>query len=118
MKHCAILLFVTTSMALQDPPSTGTLWQTGANGVEFQPAQHLSPLAEAHLRRLTSNETKSGTPYDTIYVDGTETYYDEYAQAWRVLGFYIDCDTAEENNENECVRYLLWAAVSEICNVV
>ena len=74
--------------------------------------------------------------YSKQFIDGGETYYDEYSQAWRLLGFYIDCDSpyeregdcgggggAENNQEavqydengnpvKHCVRYLLWAAVS------
>lgn len=67
------------------------------------------------------------TSMSEIYVDGAETIYDDYAQAWRVLGFYIDCEAtsgeaeeggAEQNDQNNgnmvggCQRYLLWAAVS------
>lgn len=46
---------------------------------------------------------------------------DEYSQAWRYLGFYIDCNQAEDGyherllQEDEsytgCLRYLMWAAV-------
>lgn len=31
--------------------------------------------------------------FSKIYMDGAETYYDEYSQAWRALGFYIDCNS-------------------------
>ncbi len=51
--------------------------------------------------------------------------YDEYQQAWRMLGFMIDCNYVSEGDEDEhrgsgsgdvteegCARYILWAAVS------
>jgi hypothetical protein len=71
-------------------------------------------------------------------VDGLETYYNEYAQAWRFLGLYVDCQNAEaaaehrrlqggdneqhkNQNEEKCGRYFLWAAVSfglvELCAI-
>ena len=49
--------------------------------------------------------------------------YDEYQQAWRLLGFMIDCNTvtdddasgsgSEETTEEGCTRYVLWAAVRD-----
>lgn len=107
-------------------PDTGMEWSTLSNGIEFQPAADLSAKAAHHLRRLTSG-TDSKWVYDTMFADGAETYYDEYAQAWRALGFYIDCDfegdaQAAENEGNQqqqaqaqqatggCQRFMLWAA--------
>lgn len=55
--------------------------------------------------------------YSDVVVDGTETMYDQYAQAWRFLGAYIDCGAVEqqrrylEEGQQACQRYLLWAAV-------
>ncbi len=113
------------------PSSTGEQWQTGKNGVEFQPAEKLSPLAQEHLRRLTGRDRNFKAAYANDMLDGAETYYDEYAQAWRALGMYIDCDACDEENTGGCVqgydedrrlsgddasvlcaRYMLWAAVS------
>ena len=63
------------------------------------------------------------------FVEGVSDY-DEYQQAWRLLGFMIDCDdtwmnSANNNNNNGgsgsqdendtglgCARYVIWAAVS------
>lgn len=117
-------------------------WMSTLNGdLEYQAAPNLSPLAELHWRRLTNSATISASDYFnhnfnqylTMYADGSETYYDEYAQAWRFLGFYIDCDDdvqfedlQQRNNQDQqdrndnvqatsysiCRRYLLWAAVS------
>lgn len=128
---------------------TGEPWTTLKDGKEFQPAKNLSPLAQEHLRRLTQGDgsyTDDTTaenymgegPYSKIFVDGAETYYDEYAQAWRAVGWYIDCDYCDYyygcwwdnnndghkdgqkhdgNNDDDalrntgCRRFLLWAAV-------
>lgn len=56
--------------------------------------------------------------------------YDEYQQAWRFLGFMVDCNASTDDDNNHeggggsgswdggtgegCQRYLLWAAVSTI----
>lgn len=101
-------------------PSSGKDWITLDNGVEFQPGEEVDPRIE-HVRKLWGSNKQTDEP---VFVDGTETYYDEYAQAWRLLGFYIDCnycEGADGNNEVTCVeegkdttcqRFLLWAAVS------
>lgn len=99
-------------------PSSGKEWVTLENGVEFQPGEDVDPRLE-HVRKLWSSNSKMD---ESVFVDGTETYYDEYAQAWRLLGFYIDCKHCDDGgNEASCVqagqepvcqRYLLWAAVS------
>jgi hypothetical protein len=61
------------------------------------------------------------------FVEGVSDY-DEYQQAWRLLGFMIDCnsfsyyDAENNNNDNHgshdqndtgegCARYVIWAAV-------
>ena len=106
-------------------PTTGRDWVTLDNGYQFQPAEDMNPPME-YVRKLTSKSSSStgfeDNPFAEIFVDGTETHYDQYAQAWRALGFYIDCDACADggNNINDCVnqqnkggcqRYLLWAAV-------
>jgi len=97
-------------------PDTGEPWVSLQNGIEYQPAANLSPLAKQHLRRLTEDEVANADSFEKIFVDGAETYYDEYSQAWRALGFYIDCDyqsqTAEdaEASDSGCQRFMLWAA--------
>lgn len=69
-------------------------------------------LLHQHSRRFLSG--------NGILAESQSTLYDGYQQAWRMLGFYVDCrDTSNQNadgNENEgsssntCQRYLLWAA--------
>merc|ERR1712023_209126 len=63
------------------------------------------------------------------YADTSQTYYDGYAQAWRYLGWYVDCNGGSSRyyqrsggshqsqdyskiGNNYCQRYLMWAAVS------
>jgi hypothetical protein len=107
--------------------NSGKDWVTLDNGVEFQPGQEMDPRIE-HVRKLWSAGDHQD-PYDVVFLDGGETYYDDYSQAWRALGFYIDCDAKESDayrrrrarslEEEEytptgCRRYMLWAAVSRL----
>lgn len=110
-------------LLLETLPDTGEPWSSMENGFEFQPAAELSPLAEHHLRRLTWFNNKHGgdaSAYQasTYFVDTRDTNYDEYAQAWRALGFYIDCDANQQQQDDgggsSCQRYMLWAAVSSL----
>ena len=68
-----------------------------------------------------------GTNY---YADTQQKYYDGYAQAWRYLGWYVDCNGGSSrywqrsqhsgSGDNQyvgntyCQRYLMWAAVSTL----
>jgi hypothetical protein len=99
---------------------TGRDWVTLENGVEFQPGADVDPKME-HVRKLWGAQSTYDTdPYYTPFANAGETYYDEYSQAWRALGFYIDCDATENADQRKledeessgCVRYMLWAAVS------
>lgn len=115
---------------LDELPTTGREWMTLENGVEFQPSEDfdfnydlLHETADHHHRHLKQRAT-----YDSQFVDGAGAYYNDYAQAWRLLGFYIDCNAPFNNvnecygdyeqndghdqNEAACQRFLLWAAVS------
>ena len=71
------------------------------------------------VRKLGNN------PYaNRVFADG-EVVYDEYQQAWRYLGFMIDCDSSNDDDgdggggrSNDgatgegCNRFVVWAAVS------
>jgi len=122
-----------------DLPQTGKDWVTLDNGVEFLPGSDADTRV-ANVRKLWSgNQVGASSPYDSIFADGSETYYDEYAQAWRVLGWYIDCDFCNgdngdgndfcqgdrnrrlENGDGDedaaptgCPRFLLWAAYVDV----
>jgi len=61
-----------------------------------------------------------------MFVDSQETYWDGYAQAWRYIGFFTDCNPDQddkrrhrrrrmnEDEEESCKRYLLWAAYVDL----
>lgn len=75
-------------------------------------------------RKLADSAAASSSnninPYATqAFVDG-EDEYDEYQQAWRYLGFMIDCDSSNDDDGSGsydggtgegCNRYVVWAAV-------
>ena len=83
----------------------------------------------------SANYGYSSSIYGTnAYADSSSTYYDGYAQAWRYLGWYVDCnggssryydrsggggggsgsqDQSSYVGNNYCQRYLMWAAVSK-----
>ena len=106
------------------PPSTGQEWVSLHKNAEFQPAaaaEGASPTQQRALRQAQERfleEQTTSPEQQTSYVDSQETYYDAYAQAWRYVGFYTDCNPAQgdrrlqEGEENACARYLIWAAVS------
>lgn len=109
------------------PPSTGSDWITLPNGMEFQPSQvQDDPVRQRALRNAQDRilEEQQAVQKQTNFVDSAETYYDAYAQAWRYVGFYTDCHEPSEErhrrrqlNENEedaCQRYLLWAAYVDL----
>jgi len=135
---------------LKEIPDTGREWITLENGVEFQPAdgmdlsmiddevlmeqQEQQLRSRRELSNMLSSSRNSHSGYANQFVDGSGTYYNDYAQAWRLLGFFTDCN-APLNNVNECYgdggnydghdkdgesppcqRMLLWAAVSAVNN--
>jgi len=122
----AAAVVVATGAKAGPPPSTGNDWVSLDNGLEFQPSTAKDPHQQRALRqaqnRLLSEEADA-YGQQTSFVDSTETYYDAYAQAWRYVGFYTDCNPSEEDRrrrklnedeENPCQRYLLWAAYVDL----
>ena len=123
-------------MLKSEVPSTGKDWMSINEKVEFQVAADfdhgdekmkntLKLMLEGNQesmparRRMDYSESDNPYEYSAIFVDGQETYYPAYSQAWRFIGYYVDCNPQEEEDrrrmEDEgdgCVRYLLWAAVS------
>jgi hypothetical protein len=89
-----------------------------------QKTEFLQVLDGEAARRLESSTGGSSAinPYATqAFVDG-EYEYDEYQQAWRYLGFIIDCDSSNDDDDGGsgsydggpgegCSRYVVWAAV-------
>lgn len=135
---------LTGFMKKSEMPSTGKDWMSLSKGVEFQMSPEFEnddKLKNTFNRMLNGEDDEFGTfnhkkgqhehqtsrrtasdstynPYSeqTLFVDGAETYYSAYAQAWRYVGYYVDCNADEEErrrlggDEGGCVRYLLWAA--------
>jgi len=106
-----------------DMLDTGKDWVNLGNGFGFQPGdldmkdpRVLAATVEAQNRFLQS---KNNSAYENQFIDAADTIYDDYAQAWRLLGFYIDCNTLDygddqDNAAGTCVRYLLWAAYVDL----
>ena len=74
-------------------------------------------LVDAMKRSTTTTMLRStGNPLPRMLafetVETVETVYAEEAQAWRMLGLYMDCE-AQEDGTTVCERFLLWAAVSQ-----
>jgi hypothetical protein len=89
------------------------------NAVESDP--NLEQENNSWLRDLSSSSATS-SPY---WKADTGEYYDKFAQGYRMLGGFIDCDHAEDgsgdhsgdnnngnnnNNGNSCSRWMMWAA--------
>lgn len=110
-----------------------------SENVEFMPNINLPPLRKPRkLRKLEDEEwegeaaeessTGAWEEYDPYsvqpFVEGMSEY-DEYQQAWRLLGFMIDCNSADDDDANSgsgsedttedgCARYVLWAAYVDL----
>ena len=99
-------------------------WTSIEEGVEFLPSHALfdhdtTTLPPSLHRQLRSQLTN---PYSVQPFVSGESEYDEYQQAWRYLGFVIDCDSNMDDDSSwdggtgeGCQRYLIWAAVSRFC---
>ena len=75
----------------------------------------------------TNSKTSAGSAYGSnYYVDSQNTAYDGYAQAWRYLGWYVECGNPSDRYSqqshhsddyqyyyanNWCQRFLMWAMV-------
>ena len=76
----------------------------------------------------TSSSTSSAVYGTNFFAESSNTLYDGYQQAWRYLGWYVDCGNpsgryndrhnshaSHENSQTYgnmyCQRYLMWAAV-------
>ena len=127
----------------EDLPITSQHWQSLSQKVEFLPADEVFKgnlrkpaetlqrsrfLEESVVVASEDEESMVYNEYDPYsvqpFVEGIGEY-DEYQQAWRMLGFMIDCNgyyyndddnsggsNDEDVTEDGCRRYVLWAAVS------
>ena len=121
-------------------------WMSITEDVEFMPLLNTkNNKATTRGRTLEYDASSQSTSTTTTTTTGAHSYndpfsiqpfvegmsnYDEYQQAWRLLGFMIDCNTHvngdddddgksqhsgdEEITDEGCARYVIWAAVSSI----
>jgi len=108
-------------------------WLSVSEDLEFLPNTDLPPLPKSpNKRKLEMEEGEDSTtgaweeydPYSVQpFVEGMSEY-DEYQQAWRLLGFMIDCNSVDDDDgsgsgsedvtEDGCARYILWAAYVDL----
>lgn len=123
------------------PVKDPNAWMSIDKNVEFIPVDPngsnvFHPPQQPLLRNLGDNGDDDGVNKEALYqqevvskvysvqpfVEGMEEY-DEYQQAWRLLGFMIDCHSYDADYDDEggsgdeltgegCHRFVLWAAVS------
>jgi hypothetical protein len=115
-------------------------WQSLNPDAEFFPMTNVDPtIVKRFLEQNDASSSSSSatmddndlSAFDSIYnvqpfANGVDNY-DEYQQAWRLLGFIIDCNplvdddvygggggsgSGDKYTDDECSRYVLWAAVS------
>lgn len=95
--------------------------------VEYVSSEEWDTIATQQKRRGLSwfGDSNSGNPYSDMLLADPGAYYDKWAQAYRMIGGFIDCDHAKSanshdngnNNNNNanngaCSRWMMWAAVS------
>ena len=121
-------------LPIEDPKHK---WQSLNPDVEFIPADGIDPrLVRRFLEDEGSSSEQTSVPasmskswasiYDVEPFATGEEEYDEYQQAWRLLGFIVDCNpmvdddyydnghgSQDHGTSDGCARYVLWAAVSE-----
>jgi hypothetical protein len=117
----------------EDLPIDDRRWQSLNVDVEFIPAEGIDPkLLYRFLEQAGEEEgTDSATFSKMASIYNVESFakggveYDGYQQAWRLLGFIIDCNpmgdddavasgSGDKGTEDGCARYVLWAAVRKL----
>lgn len=99
-------------------------WVSFQKDIEFLPATDES----LEMTRRLGSSSNAYNPYDIQpFVEGASDY-DAYQQAWRYLGFMIDCDesygadddggggsgSGDELTGEGCHRYVIWAAYVDL----
>lgn len=99
---CSLVVAAETSFPAADAPWITTLDGSAEVLVAHDDYANEDPGVARELqaarRRFLAGSTSG---YEQEFIDGSESYYNDYAQAWRLLGFYTDCH-APHNNFNEC----------------
>lgn len=120
-----------TSLSPEDKSKTiRQNWLPISSDTDFLPNLLLSDKTRRKLSGYNAENPYSAEPF----VDGMACYNEE-AQAWRKIGFLIDCQANDDemysqhsqhsgDNQNQyvtesgCARYLIWAAVSRVCIII
>jgi len=114
-------------------------WQSLNQDVEFIPADGIDKrVVQRFLEQGNYYSEATEAPYggmsgmDDIYNVEPFAYgvdeYDEYQQAWRLMGFIVDCNpmvdddyyandgsgSGDQGTEDGCARYVLWAAYVDL----
>eukprot|EP00934_Nitzschia_sp_Nitz4_P005262 Nitzschia sp. Nitz4//scaffold103_size77763//34328//36057//NITZ4_005443-RA/size77763-snap-gene-0.56-mRNA-1//-1//CDS//3329532322//5252//frame0 len=107
-------------------------WTSVDTDMEFLPVDNVRlPQGSIRVRNLEEEEEEEAISDASAYrvqpfVEGIGEY-DEYQQAWRMLGFMIDCNSVDYQYDNDghhsndqeltedgCARYILWAAYVDL----
>lgn len=118
--------------------NAGEKWQSLNDRVEFIPADGVDrKLLQRFLDQSEYSQTEEQayggmTGMESIYDVEPFAYgvdeYDEYQQAWRLMGFIVDCNpmvdddyyqgggsgSGDQGTEDACARYVLWAAYVDL----
>jgi hypothetical protein len=108
-------------------------WVSLSQNVQFLPVleqqKQQKAQRERRLRKLEEQDEEDEIEYNPYYLQPfTEgmSDYNEYQQAWRMLGFMIDCDVSDGDNKKDrshegsrdgtieddgCARFIVWASV-------
>ena len=112
----------------EDLPVTENEWVSLDPNIEFLAAANVPlrnfgrPPRVRHLDEYEAEQEQvreDNTQYRVQpFVEGVSDY-DEIQQAWRLLGFMIDCDDKYSDADDDtygdgCSRYVLWAAVRTV----
>lgn len=107
------------------PKSRENDWVSLDQDTEFLPADVSGAAFSSSVARQLASSTNTYNPYASqAFVDGAYEY-NGYQQAWRYLGFMIDCDNNGGSNQDDhksgdqgtgegCSRYVLWAAYVDL----
>lgn len=111
------LIYLTGAVVARHIPDIANEWREISSSVSFQRFQTETQVAESSIlnqaeeeainRMLSSNEVDPSYTYQPI---DSSTEYNQYQLAWHLLGYYVDCNSAQ----NYCSRYAMYAVVSAV----
>lgn len=105
------------------PQSRENNWISLDPDTQFLPADQSGAAFSSEVARRLASSSSSYNPYASQpFADGAYEY-NAYQQAWRYLGFMIDCDSNVSDQDDHdsgdstgegCSRYVLWAAYVDL----